>query len=137
MKAFLSLVVPSLIISTLLMVNPAAAEAQYAQVQVKVERYTTTNGEINIRPYIKNVAHYAGFRLVAVDVIAGALVDTSTMTVHINNTRQGQFIQLGQNTVSYRVFPNTGFFMGQGAENILLRTTKPAYVKSVTLILTR
>ena len=121
----------------MLMVNPVAAEAQYAQVQVKVERHTTVNGEVDIRPYIKNVEHFVGFRLVAVDVIAGALVDTSIMTVHINNTRQGQTLQLGQDTVNYRIFPNTGFFMGQGAEKIKLRTTNPAYIKSVNLILTR
>ncbi len=114
-----------------------SAEAQYSQLSVKIERYTSSKGEIDINKYIKNVGHYAGYRLVAVDVIAGALVESATMTVHINNTRQGQTLKLGQTTLSHRIVPNTGFFMGRGAEKIKLRTVSPAYVKYVNLILAK
>ncbi len=139
MKAFLSSLVPALIVSTVLMLNlnPAQAETQYSQVHFKIERYTSTASELNIRPYIKNLEHYTGFRLVAVEIVASALNESAAVTVSINGKQEGPTLNLGQNTLVYRVFPSTGVFMGFGAEDIKLQMKNPAYIKSVNLILTR
>lgn len=134
MKALMALV-PALIFS-LFSLNPTFAEAEYSQLQIKIERYTSTSGEINVSSYLNNIGHYVGYRLVAVEVIASALNESAGITVHINNTRQGPTLQLGEMVLNYHVFPNTGFFIGHGAENIQLRSINPAYVKSVNLILT-
>jgi hypothetical protein len=135
MKSFLALMISTSIFSTICSFIPESAEAQYAQVQIKIERYTSVMGAVNVRSYIKNLAHYQGFRLVAVEVIASALNETSAMNVQINKTRQGPTLHLGSQTQIYRISPNTSFVMGRGAENIVLRTENPAYIKTVNLIL--
>ncbi len=134
MKALMSLI-PAIIISTVLL-TPTLVKAEYSQLQFKIERYSSSNSEINVSSYLKNIEHYAGFRLVAVEVIAAALNESATMTVHINKTWQGPALQLGDTVLNYRIFPNTGFIIGLGAEDIKLRMINPAYVKSVNLILT-
>lgn len=135
MKAFFFTVLSVFTFTVLL--TPTSAQAEYLQMSVKIERYTASTGEINISSYMENVAHYVGFRLVAIEVIAGALNEKATMTVHIRNKRQGKTLQLGQFVSNYRVIPSTGYYIGRGAEEIKIRTNKPAYVKYVNLILTR
>ncbi len=139
MKAFLTSLIPALIVSIVLILNltPAQAETQYSQVHLRIERYTSTDSELNIRPYIKDVAHYTGFRLVAVEVVAGALNESAVVTVSVKGKQEGPTLNLGQDTLVYRIFPSTGVFMGFGAEDIKLQMMNPAYIKSVNLILTR
>ncbi len=137
MKSFLSLLVPALIFSTFFILNPTTAEAQNLQLQLKIERHTSIMGEINVRSYIKNVEEYEGFRLAAIEVVAGALNESATTTVYVNETQQGQTLQLGQVTLKFLILLNTDFYMGQGAEEIKLRTSNPAYIKNVNLILSR
>ena len=132
MKTFL----PILIFSTFFMANPTIAEAQDSQLFLKIERYTSA-GEINLRTYIKNIEEYEGFRLTSIEVVAGALNETATATVFVNGTQQGQALQFGQLTLKFDILLNTNFFMGQGAEEIKLRTSNPTYIKTVNLILTR
>ncbi len=132
MKTFL----PILIFSTFFMLNPTIAEAQDSQILLKIERYTSA-GEINLRTYIKNIEEYEGFRLASIEVVAGALNETATATVFVNGTQQGQALQLGQLTLKFDILLNTDFFMGQGAEDVKIRTTNPAHIKTVTLFLTR
>ena len=134
MKALLSLI--TALVFSIVLLNPTLVKAEYSQVQFKIERYSSSNGEINVSSYLRNIEHYVGFRLVAVEVIAAALNESATVMVRVNNTRQGPALQLGDTVLNYRIFPNTGFFIGKGAEDIRLRTINPAYVKSVNLILT-
>ena len=136
MKALLSLI-PALFFSTALLLNPTAAKAQHLQLPLTIERYMSTASEIDVSSYIKNIEQYVGFRLVAIEVIASALNESAEMTLHINGTRQGPILELGQVILNYRVVPNSNFLVGQGAEQIKLITTKPAYVKNVNVILTR
>lgn len=137
MKSYLSLLVPAFIISAFFMLNPSRAGAQDIQLQLKIERYTSTMSELNVRPYIKNLEDFYGFRLAAIEVEAGALNESSTTTVFVNGTQQGQALQLGQDTLKFFILLDTDFFMGQGAEEIKLRMANPAYIKNVKLILTR
>ena len=132
MKTFL----PILIFSTFFMLNQTIAEAQDSQLHLKIERYTPA-GEINLRSYIKNVEEYEGFRLAALEVVAGALNESATAAVFVNGKQQGQALQLGQLTLKYDILLNTDFFMGQGAEEVKIHTTNPAYIKMVTLFFTQ
>lgn len=139
MKAFLALLFPALIFS-IVVISPLpsfSAENEYFQLPMKIERYTSSASEVDVSVYIKNAAHYVGFRLVAVEVIAGALNESATALVYINNTRQGPTLILGQTTANYRILPNTAFVIGRGGEKIKLFAINPAYIKSVNLILTR
>ncbi len=132
MKTFLRI----LIFSTFFMANLTIAEAQDSQLFLKIERYTSA-GEINLRTYIKNIEEHEGFRLTSIEVVAGALNETATATVFVNGTQQGQELQFGQLTLKFDILLNTNFFMGQGAEDVIIRTTNPAHIKTVTLFLTR
>ena len=66
-----------------------------------------------------------------------ALNESASANVSANGKQEGPTLNLGQNTLVYRVFPSTGVFMGFGAEDIKVQTTNAAYIKSVNLILTR
>lgn len=133
MRMLLPLQLSAFIFSFVFTLMPENAQAQYSQLSVKIERYTSSTGEIDV--HLKNAEHYAGFRLIAVEVVAGALVETATITVDINKSQQQPELQLGPSTLNYRIVPSSNFFIGQGAEKIKLRTINPAYIKNVNLIL--
>lgn len=135
MKTLLLSLISTFMFESFLLLDTASAEIEYSQLPIKIERYTASTGEIDVRLFMENVAHFNGFRLVAVEVFAGALNERALMTVHIKNKRQGKSLQLGQFVSSYWVQPKANFYIGQGAEEIIVRTTKPAYVKYVNLIL--
>jgi hypothetical protein len=139
MKAILTSFFPGFVALTISIFNltPARAETQYFQAHFRIESYTSTDSEINIRPYIKNLEQYTGLRLVAVEVVAGAIADSAAMIVFVKGKQEGPVFNLGQNTMVYKVFPSTGVFMGFGAEDIKLKIKDPAYIKSVNLVLTR
>lgn len=129
--------VPALIISAFFIFTPTTSQAEEINLHLKIERYTPIVGEINVRTYIKNAEAYKGYRLSAIEVVAGALNESASTSVYVNGMQQGQSLPLGQETLNYFILLETDFFMGQGAEDIKLLITNPAYIKTVNLILTR
>ena len=137
MKSFLALLVPALIFSLFFALKPTTAEARDIVIPLKIERYTSTMGEVNVRRYLKNVEDYHGLRLAAIEVEAAALNESAATTLLVNEIQQGQALSLEQVPLKFLIVLDTDFFMGQGAEEIKLLTQNPAYIKNVNLILTR
>lgn len=92
--------------------------------------------EVNVRPYIKNLDDYLGLQLTSVQIEAGALVESASLDVFVNNTLQKKNLELGPNPSSFLILLDRDFFMGEGAEEIKFLISKPTYIKNVVLILT-
>ena len=120
----------------LMLTNLPYSRAQSLQLPLKIERYTAVMSEVNIRPYIKNLDDYMGLQLTAIQIEAGALVESATLDVFVNNSLQKKNLELGQNTSSFLILLDSDYFMGEGAEEIKFLISKPVYVKNVVLILT-
>lgn len=133
MKSFLS----GLFATLFFILNPTIAKAQYSSLELKIERYTAITGEIDVRSYLKNVEDYRGLRLVAIEVVASALLESATTMVLVSDKQQGDIIHLGLSHSTYPVLVETDSLMGEGAEEIKLQTRNPAYIKAVTLIFAR
>ncbi len=134
MKAFLSLLATVPLVTIFTLLNPTTANAQHSNLVLKIERYTSVASEVDIRPYIKNIENYKGLRLAAIEVVASALSETASTTVHVKDAQQGQALDLGQEILNYLVLVETDSLLGDGAEEIKLRTPRPAYIKTVNLI---
>lgn len=128
-------ILSALAFSAVLVWSPIKVWAQEIHLNLKIERYTSTNSEVNIRSYIKNIAEYQGLRLAAIEVEAAALNEVASITVLVNEMKQGETLQLGASPVKFLIGINTDFFMGEGAEEIKLSTPDPAYIKNIVLTL--
>ncbi len=125
-----------LILFTLMLINLPFSRAQSLQLPLKIERYTSVMSEVNVRPYIKNLDDYLGFQLTAIQIEAGALVESATLDVFVNNILQKKNLELGPYASSFLILLDRDYFMGEGAEEIKFLISKPVYVKNVVLILT-
>lgn len=115
-----------------------AQVAEYFSVPVKIERHVSGNSTLLAKDYFHNFAHYTGFRLVAVDVIAGAdSAEGAIVKLADNQSSFGPLIELSKKVQNYRVVLTKGLVIGFGAENLALDVQGSAYVRELNLILTR
>lgn len=117
--------------------GPAQAQAQSSEVRLTIERYTSTGSEVNVLPELKDLQNFEGYRLVALEVSAGALNESSTVILSILDSQQGPSLQLGQTISNSLIYLETEFPLDQVIGKIRLRTEMPAHIKTVTLFLTR
>ncbi len=137
MKSHLTLLFFVLLFAFTLTSNTSAEAAEDLQFLYKIERYTSTMSEVSVRQYLKNIENYEGFRLAAIEIEAGALNEFAIVNVFIKETQQGRALQLGQDPLKFLIFPDSDFFIGQGAEEIKLLAVNPSYIKNIKLILSR
>ena len=108
--------------------------AQAMHLPIKIERYTSVMSNVNVRPYIKNIDDYRGLQLTAIQIEAGALVESATLDVFVNNSLQKKDLELGPVAEKFLITLDRDFIMGEGAEEINFLIAKPVYLKNIVLI---